>query len=154
MQSSSDSREGIDAEVLMEQLGDLDGRALARALDERLVVASPGGGLEIAVPGLVGLAERAVAGGLSAVAAVEAIAAVRRACQAGSGAVLHAFSTEIWGPFDRAGRPEEETDDVATRLLACKALAQDAFDAALPGILVDLFDGTCDEEFGLGPIPR
>lgn len=154
MQPSSDSREVTGAEVFMERLGDLDGRALARALEERLVVSRPGGRIEIAIPGLLPLLERAIAHGLSAAAAIEAVAAVRRACQAGSGAILHAFSTDIWDPFDRAGRPDEHADDVAVRLLACKALAQDAFDAVLPAVLVELFDGSYDEVFGLGTAQR
>lgn len=137
------------AEALVARFGDFGGSVIERALSARLLIAREDGLIDVPAPQLLDVAERAVATGVSLPAAVEAAAAVREACVSASGAFLRVVVEEVWAPFEAAGFPEDQILDVARRMLQLRAIAQSAFEATLPSVLVQVFDRPFEEDFDM-----
>lgn len=137
------------AEALIERFGDFGGRVLDRAFAGRLLVLRDDGMIEVPAPQLLDIAERAVEAGISLETAVEVASAAREACVAASGAFLRAILDEVWLPFEEAHYPQDQVLDVARRMLHLRTIAQNVFEATLPGVMVQVFDRPFEEEFDM-----
>ena len=96
------------------------------------------GQVEVISPRLHRAAARMIEFGISAEAAVAVAAKLHDHADAVSRAYVDLFTEQIWGPFDKAGRPEEDWHKVLEALEALRPLASDA--------LLAMFQITMGEE--------
>jgi DNA-binding transcriptional MerR regulator len=96
------------------------------------------GQVEVISPRLHRAAARMIEFGISAEAAVAVAAKLHDHADAVSRAYVDLFTEQIWGPFDKAGRPDEDWHKVLEALEALRPLASDA--------LLAMFQITMGEE--------
>lgn len=137
------------AEALIERFGDFGGVVLERAFAGHLLELREDGLIDVPAPQLLDIAERAVEAGISLQTAVEVASAAREACLTASGAFLRAILDEVWVPFENKGYPQDEVLEVARRMLHLRTIAQNTFEATLPGVMVQVFDRPFEEDFDM-----
>lgn len=118
-----------------------------KAVDERLLKKAeklgtlrvlPDGQVEVISPRLHRAAIRMIEIGISPEAAVAVAAKLHDHADAVARAYVDLFTEQIWEPFDKAGRPEEDWHKVLEALEALRPLASDA--------LLAMFQITMSEE--------
>jgi DNA-binding transcriptional MerR regulator len=116
----------------------VDERLLKKA--ERLGVLRllPDGQVEVISPRLHRAATRMIEFGVSPAAAVALASKLHDHADAVARAYVDLFTTEIWEPFDKSGRPDEDWHKVLEALEALRPLASDA--------LLAMFQITMGEE--------
>ncbi len=103
-----------------------DPKLLARTEKLGILRALPDGKVEVISPRLQRAGTALVELGVSPQAAVETAEALRRASEKVSRTFVELFVREIWEPFDKAGRPEEDWPKVREALDRMRPLASDA----------------------------
>jgi DNA-binding transcriptional MerR regulator len=86
----------------------------------------PDGKIEVISPRLQGAGTALVELGVSPQAAIETAAQLRRHSEGVAKVFVELFVKEIWEPFDKAGRPEEDWPKVREALDRMRPLASDA----------------------------
>jgi len=86
----------------------------------------PDGKIEVLSPRLQRMAAELIELGVSPEAGVATAAELRKSAEGASHAFVELFVKEIWEPFDRAGRPEEDWPKVREALDRLRPLAADA----------------------------
>jgi DNA-binding transcriptional MerR regulator len=86
----------------------------------------PDGKIEVISPRLQSAGTALVELGVSPQAAIETAAALRRHSEGVAKVFVELFVKEIWEPFDKAGRPEEDWPKVREALDRMRPLASDA----------------------------
>lgn len=86
----------------------------------------PDGKIEVISPRLQGAGTALVELGVSPQAAIETAADLRRHSEGVAKVFVELFVKEIWEPFDKAGRPEEDWPKVREALDRMRPLASDA----------------------------
>jgi DNA-binding transcriptional MerR regulator len=118
-----------------------------KAIDERLLKKAerlgvlrvlPDGQVEVISPRLHRAATRMIEFGISPEAAVALAAKLHDHADAVARAYVDLFTEQIWEPFDKAGRPDEDWHKVLEALEALRPLASDA--------LLAMFQITMSEE--------
>lgn len=77
-------------------------------------------------PALLRAAEAALASGVPLEVALTTIGKVRRSSQSIAHEFVGMFLDQVWAPFDKAGRPEEQWDEVTGAIEGLRPLASDA----------------------------
>ncbi len=116
----------------------LDERLFRRAEKLGVLRLLPDGQVEVISPRLHRAATRLIEFGVSPTAAVALAAKLHDHADAVARAYVDLFTEQIWEPFDRAGRPEEDWHKVLEALEALRPLASDA--------LLAMFQITMGEE--------
>lgn len=116
----------------------IDERLLKRAEKLGVLRLLPDGSVEVISPRLHRAATRMIEFGVSPEAAVALAAKLHEHADAVSRAYVDLFTEQIWDPFDKAGRPDEDWHKVLEALEALRPLASDA--------LLAMFQITMGEE--------
>ena len=116
----------------------VDEKLLKRAEKLGALRVLPGGQVEVISPRLHRAAARMIEFGISPEAAVAVAAKLHEHADAVSRAYVDLFTEQIWEPFDKAGRPEEDWHKVIEALEGLRPLASDA--------LLAMFQITMGEE--------
>jgi DNA-binding transcriptional MerR regulator len=118
----------FDAEELAAAWGveRFDPKLLARTEELGILRELPEGKVEVISPRLQRAGTALVELGVSPQAAVETAESLRRASEKVSRTFVELFVREIWEPFDKAGRPEEDWPKVREALDRMRPLASDA----------------------------
>lgn len=103
-----------------------DPKLLARTEKLGILRQLPDGKVEVISPRLQRAGTALVELGVSPQAAVETAEGLRRASEKVSRTFVELFVDEIWDPFDKAGRPEEDWPKVREALDRMRPLASDA----------------------------
>jgi DNA-binding transcriptional MerR regulator len=103
-----------------------DPKLLARTEQLGILRQLPDGKVEVISPRLQRAGTALVELGVSPQAAVETAEQLRRASEKVSRTFVELFVQEIWEPFDKAGRPEEDWPKVREALDRMRPLASDA----------------------------
>lgn len=106
-----------------------DPRLLGRVEKLGVLRQLPDGKVEVISPRLQRAGTALIELGVSPQAAVETAEALRRASEKVSRTFVELFVREIWEPFDKAGRPEEDWPKVREALDRMRPLASDALQA-------------------------
>jgi DNA-binding transcriptional MerR regulator len=116
----------------------VDEKLLKRAEKLGALRVLPDGQVEVISPRLHRAAARMIEFGISPEAAVAVAAKLHDHADAVARAYVDLFTEQIWEPFDKAGRPEEDWHKVLEALEALRPLASDA--------LLAMFQITMGEE--------
>ena len=116
----------------------VDEKLLKRAEKLGALRVLPEGQVEVISPRLHRAAARMIEFGISPEAAVALAAKLHEHADAVSRAYVDLFTEQIWEPFDKAGRPDEDWHKVLEALEALRPLASDA--------LLAMFQITMGEE--------
>lgn len=118
----------FDAEELAAAWGveRLDAKLLGRIEELGVLRQLPEGKIEVISPRLQRAGTALVELGVSPQAMVETAESLRRASEKVSRTFVELFVREIWEPFDKAGRPEEDWPKVREALDGMRPLASDA----------------------------
>ncbi len=120
------------------QVKTVDERLLKRAEKLGVLRVLPDGQVEVISPRLHRAASRMIEFGISPEAAVALAAKLHDHADAVARAYVDLFTEQIWEPFDKAGRPDEDWHKVLEALEALRPLASDA--------LLAMFQITMGEE--------
>jgi DNA-binding transcriptional MerR regulator len=118
----------VEAANLSRPWGDAppDPALLARAEKLGILRALPEGRYEMISPRLQRAAEELGALGVSPAVALDTVEKLRRHSEGVAAAFVGLFVEEVWKPFDRAGRPEEDWPKVREALDRLRPLASEA----------------------------
>jgi DNA-binding transcriptional MerR regulator len=108
------------------QVDSFDPRLLARGEKLGIMRQLPEGKIEVISPRLQRAGTALVDLGVSPQAAVQTAEALRRCSESVARTFVELFVREIWEPFDKAGRPEEDWPKVREALDRMRPLASDA----------------------------
>lgn len=103
-----------------------DPKLLRRAEKLGILRELPEGKIEVISPRLQGAGTALVELGVSPQAAIETAAQLRRHSEGVAKVFVELFVKEIWEPFDKAGRPEDDWPKVREALDRMRPLASDA----------------------------
>jgi DNA-binding transcriptional MerR regulator len=103
-----------------------DAELLKRAEKLGILRQLPGGEIEVISPSLQRAGTALVELGVSPQAAVDTAQSLRRCSEAVARTFVELFVKEIWEPFDKAGRPEQDWPKVREALDRMRPLASDA----------------------------
>jgi DNA-binding transcriptional MerR regulator len=103
-----------------------DSKLLQRSEDLGILRRLPEGKIEVISPRLQHAGTALVELGVSPQAAVETAGELRRSSEGIARTFVELFVKEIWEPFDKAGRPEEDWPKVRQALDRMRPLASDA----------------------------
>jgi DNA-binding transcriptional MerR regulator len=116
----------------------VDQRLLKRAEKLGVLRVLPDGKIEVISPRLHRAATRMIEFGVTPTAAISLAAKLHEHADAVARAYVELFTEQIWEPFDKAGRPDEDWHMVLEALEALRPLASDA--------LLAMFQITMGEE--------
>lgn len=108
------------------QDGDIDQRLLRRSERLGILRELPDGKIEALSPRLARAGAELIALGVSPDASLATADRLRRNAESVAHSFVDLFVTEIWEPFDRAGRPEQDWPKVREALDRMRPLASDA----------------------------
>jgi DNA-binding transcriptional MerR regulator len=120
------------------QVDTVDEKLLRRAEKLGALRVLADGNIEVISPRLHGAATRMIAFGVSPAAAISLAGKLHEHADAVARAYVDLFTAEIWEPFDKAGRPDEDWHKVLEALEGLRPLASDA--------LLAMFQITMGEE--------
>jgi DNA-binding transcriptional MerR regulator len=107
-------------------VGQLDPELLQRMEELGILRRLPDGKIEVISPRLQRAGAALIQLGVSPQAAVETAVELRRSSEGIARTFVELFVKEIWEPFDKAGRPEEDWPKVREALDRMRPLASDA----------------------------
>lgn len=107
-------------------VGQFDPKLLQRSEKLGILRQLPEGKIEVISPSLQRAGTALVELGVSPQAAVDTAAELRRSSEGVARTFVDLFVQEIWEPFDKAGRPEEDWPKVREALDRMRPLASDA----------------------------
>jgi DNA-binding transcriptional MerR regulator len=119
------------------QVDEVDPKLIRRAEKLGILREMPEGKVEVISPRLQRAGSEIIELGVSAAAGLSLAAKLHEASEIAARAYVDLFTKEIWEPFDRAGRPEEDWPKVREALERLRPLASDA--------LLAMFQLTMDE---------
>lgn len=120
--------EVITLAELEERFGPLsqNARMLVKAQKLEILINLGDGTFEVPSPALLRAAQEVVERGVPLGATLSAIEKVRRNAESSAKAFVKMFMDELFKPFDEAGQPEEEWDQVAESIERLRPLADEA----------------------------
>ena len=108
---------------LVERFGPDTQAELEKAVKLELLLPLGEGRYEAPSPSLLRAAEEVMARGVPLSAGLEVVERLRRHCEGASKAFIKLFLDEVWRPFEKAGRPEEQWSEVVESLERIRPLA-------------------------------
>lgn len=108
------------------QVDSLDPKLVHRAEKMGIVRQLPDGRFEVISPRLQRAGTALIELGVSAQASIETAAELRRSSEVVARTFVELFAREIWEPFEKAGRPEEDWPKMREALERMRPLASDA----------------------------
>jgi DNA-binding transcriptional MerR regulator len=117
--------EVITAAELQQRFGDVSGKDSERVFRLKLLVPLGDGRFEAPSPALLDAADQVVAMGIPLHASLALVERVSRDCDSISRAFARLFLRELWEPFERAGQPQEEWDELIAAVAALRPLASE-----------------------------
>jgi DNA-binding transcriptional MerR regulator len=121
----SETPEVITGEELEKRFGPVDAKDVERIRKLRLLVPLGEGRFEVPSPALLGAAEQVVGLGISLHAALALVERVSRDCESISRAFTKLFLKELWEPFEHAGQPDEDWDELIEAVGSLRPLASE-----------------------------
>jgi len=118
--------EMITAEELEQRFGEVGPKDAERVRKLGLLVPLGDGRFEVPSPALMRDAEEVVALGVSLHAALALVERVSRDCESISRAFTKLFLRELWEPFEQAGQPDDQWDELIEAVGALRPLASEA----------------------------
>jgi len=118
--------EVLAAEELIERFGPLDRKRLGRALKLGVLVDLGDGRFEAPSPALLRAADELIARGVTLETALEVLSKVRRQSQNTARVFVELFLEEVWKPFEKEGRPEQQWAEISESIEGLRPLASDA----------------------------
>jgi DNA-binding transcriptional MerR regulator len=124
----SEAAEIVTLAELEERFGpaERNAKALLRAQKLDLLVNLGDGTFEVPSPALLRAAEDVVQRGIPLGAALSAIERVKRNTESTARTFVRLFLDELWKPFEQAGRPAEQLDDIADSIEQLPPIASEA----------------------------
>jgi DNA-binding transcriptional MerR regulator len=122
----AESPELITTEELLKRFGDVDPKDAERIRKLRLLVVLGDGRFEVPSPALLQAAEEVLGLGISLHAALSLVERVSRDCESISRAFTKLFLKEVWEPFEQAGQPDEDWDEIISAVNSLRPLASEA----------------------------
>jgi DNA-binding transcriptional MerR regulator len=113
-------------EELEERFGPVDPRDAERIRKLRLLVALGEDRFEAPSPALMQAAEQVMALGIPAGRTLDLVERVSRDCDSVSRAFTKLFLREVWEPFEKAGQPTDQWDEVIGAVDSLRPLASEA----------------------------
>jgi DNA-binding transcriptional MerR regulator len=105
---------------------ELEPKLMSRAEALGVFRTLPGGRIEVISPRLLASAKELAELGIEPEGAVETAEKIRRHAEGVARAFVELFVKEVWGPFDRAGRPEKDWPKMREALERMRPLAAEA----------------------------
>jgi DNA-binding transcriptional MerR regulator len=121
----SETPEVITGEELEKRFGPVDAKDIERIRRLKLLVPLGEGRFEVPSPALLGAAEEVVGLGISLHAALALVERVSRDCESISRAFTKLFLKELWEPFEHAGQPDEDWDELIEAVGSLRPLASE-----------------------------
>jgi DNA-binding transcriptional MerR regulator len=118
--------EAITAQELVERFGEVAPRDAERVRKLGLLVPLGDGRFEVPSPALMRDAEEVVALGIPLHAALVLVERVSRDCESISRAFTKLFLRELWEPFEQAGQPDKQWDELIEAVGSLRGLASEA----------------------------
>jgi len=118
--------EAITARELVERFGEVTPKDAERVRKLGLLVPLGDGRFEVPSPALMRDAEEVVALGIPLHAALVLVERVSRDCESIGRAFTKLFLRELWEPFERAGQPDEQWDELIEAVGSLRPLASEA----------------------------
>jgi DNA-binding transcriptional MerR regulator len=126
--AESEAAEIITLAELEERFGPAqrNTKALLRAQKLEVLLNLGDGTFEVPSPALLRAAEDVVRRGIPLDAALSAIEKVKRNTESTARTFVRLFLDELWKPFEQAGRPDEQLDDIADSIEQLPPIASEA----------------------------
>jgi DNA-binding transcriptional MerR regulator len=121
-----ESAELVTAQELDDRFGEVDAKDAERIRKLRLLVPLGDGRFEVPSPALLGAAEEVLALGIPLSAALTLVERIKRDCDSISRAFTKLFLRELWEPFERAGQPDDQWDELIEAVNSLRPLASEA----------------------------
>ncbi|MCW2969592.1 MAG: MerR family transcriptional regulator [Solirubrobacterales bacterium] len=121
-----ESAELVTAQELDDRFGEVDAKDAERIRKLRLLVPLGDGRFEVPSPALLGAAEEVLALGIPLPAALTLVERIKRDCDSISRAFTKLFLRELWEPFERAGQPDDQWDELIEAVNSLRPLASEA----------------------------
>ncbi len=121
-----ESPEVITDEELTKRFGEIDAKDIARVRKLKLLVPLGEDRFEVPSPALLRAAEEVLDLGISMHAALALVERVSRSCESISRAFTRLYLKELWEPFQRAGQPDDQWDEVIDAVDTLRPLASEA----------------------------
>ncbi len=116
----------ITAEELSERFGELDAKDIARVRNLKLLLPLGEDRYEAPSPTLLDAAEQVMAVGISLHTALALVERISRHCESISRAFTRLYLKELWEPFERAGQPQQEWQELIDAIDSLRPLASEA----------------------------
>ncbi len=133
----TEAPEVLGVQELAERFGPVDEKLLGRAQKLGLLVPLGDGNFEAPSPALLRAAEEVLGRGVPLGAALDVIAKVKRSAQTSAKAFVDLFLEDVWGPFDAAGRPDDQWEEVVESIERLRPLASEAVLAMFKQTMTD-----------------
>jgi DNA-binding transcriptional MerR regulator len=130
-----DAPETLTRAELVERFGDYDGAVIARALAVGSIIEQPDDRFLIPSPAVLGIGEEVMGQGVSVQSALDVVEVVQRSCEAVAKAFVSMVMTDVWVPFDAAGRPEEQWPEIAATIERLRPLGSELLMTMLPPVI-------------------
>ncbi len=121
-----ESPEVITGEELTKRFGEIDAKDIPRVRKLKLLVPLGEDRFEVPSPALLRAAEEVLDLGISMHAALALVERVSRSCESISRAFTRLYLKELWEPFQRAGQPDDQWDEVIDAVDTLRPLASEA----------------------------
>jgi DNA-binding transcriptional MerR regulator len=121
-----ESAELVTTQELDERFGEVDAKDAERIRKLTLLVPLGDGRFEVPSPALLGAAEEVLALGIPLSAALTLVERIKRDCDSISRAFTKLFLRELWEPFERAGQPDDQWDELIEAVNSLRPLASEA----------------------------
>ena len=116
----------ITADELTKRFGEPDAKDVERARKLKLLVPLGEGRFEAPSPTLLDAAEQVMALGISLHAALSLVERVSNNCESISRAFARLYLKELWEPFEKAGQPDEQWQELIDAIESLRPLASEA----------------------------
>ncbi len=113
----------ITDQELTERFGEIDAKDIARVRKMKLLIPLGEGRFEVPSPALLAAAEQVMALGISLHSALAVVERINRDCESISRAFAKLYLRELWEPFERAGQPDEQWQELTDAVNSLRPLA-------------------------------
>ena len=115
--------EVITGQELTDRFGEIDAKDIDRVRKMKLLIPLGESRFEVPSPALLSAAEQVMALGISLHAAVTLVEGINRNCESISRAFAKIYLRELWQPFERAGQPDDQWQELTDAVNSLRPLA-------------------------------
>ena len=117
--------EVITGQELTERFGEVDAKDIARVRKMKLLIPLGEDRFEAPSPALLGAAEQVMALGISLHAALTVVERINSDCESISRTFAKLYLKELWQPFERAGQPDDQWEELTDAVNSLRPLASE-----------------------------